>query len=106
MVKRFDVFLVSLDPVSSKDAKNTRPCVILSPDEMNANIAHVIVAPLSSVKTRYPSRVAVDFLNSERLVVLDQLRAVDCERLVKKIGEIDEDSRGAILARLGEFFAA
>ncbi|HVF46868.1 MAG TPA: type II toxin-antitoxin system PemK/MazF family toxin [Pyrinomonadaceae bacterium] len=106
MVKRFDVYLVNLDEVSSKDAKNTRPCVILSPDEMNGNIAHVIVAPLSSGKARYPTRVAIDFLNSERFVVLDQLRAVDRARLVKKIGEIDKETHGVILDRLGELFAA
>jgi len=105
MVKRFDVCLVNLDAVSSKDAKNTRPCVILSPDEMNGHIAHVIVAPLSSGQVRYPTRVAVDFLNGERLVVLDQLRAVDRERLVKKIGEINQDYRPVILDRLREMFA-
>lgn len=106
MVNRFDVYLVNLDAVSSKDAKNTRPCVVVSPDEMNGNIAHVIVAPVSSGKTRYPTRVAVQFLNSERMVVLDQLRAVDRVRLVKKIGEIDNEARAAILDRLKELFAA
>lgn len=105
MVNRFDVFLVNLDPSPSNDAKNTRPGVVVSPDEMNRNVDHVIIAPLASTNTKYPTRVSVEFLNSERMVILDQIRTVDKERLVKKIGEIGESSRGPILERLFELFA-
>ena len=105
MVNRFDVFLVNLDPSPSDSAKNTRPGVVVSPDEVNRNAGHVLVAPLGTTKTKYPTRVPVDFLNSERSVILDQLRAVDKTRLVKKIGEIGEASRDEILDRLGELFA-
>jgi mRNA interferase MazF len=105
MVNRFDVFLINLDSSPSDDPKNTRPGVVVSPDEVNRNVDHVIVAPLASTKAKYPTRVAVEFLNSERLVILDQIRTVDKARLVKKIGEISESSQGSILDRLGEMFA-
>ncbi|CAN5463881.1 type II toxin-antitoxin system PemK/MazF family toxin [soil metagenome] len=105
MVERFDVYLVNLDDEVSKNPRNTRPCVIISPDEMNRNITNVIIAPLSSATAKYPTRVAVNFLNSERMMVLDQLRAVDKERLVKKVGEIDRAVRKTIIDRLQEMFA-
>ena len=105
MVNRFDVFLVNLDSSPSADAKNTRPGVIISPNEANPHLDHVMVAPLASTNAKYPTRVAVEFLNSERFVILDQMRAVDKTRLVKKIGTIAEGSQDAILDRLSEFFA-
>jgi mRNA interferase MazF len=105
MVSRFEVYLVNLDAQVSKDAKNTRPCVIISPDEMNAHLSHVIIAPISSSGGAYPTHVPVDLLNSQRFIVLDQLRAVDAVRLVKKIGDIDKASRKTTLDRLQEFFA-
>ena len=105
MVNRFDVYLVNLDAYISKDAKNTRPCLIVSPDEMNHNLKNVIVAPLSSTTVKYPTRIIVNFLNSERALVLDQIRTVDSARLVKKIGEIDVASRNEILNCLQEIFA-
>lgn len=105
MVARFDVYLVNLDAEPSNDARNTRPCVIISPDEINANIGSVIIAPLSSVSVPYPTRVAIHFLNGERTVVLDQIRTVDKVRLAKKIGEVDKTQRTAILKTLAEIFA-
>jgi mRNA interferase MazF len=105
MVKRFDVFLVNLDSSPSGDAKNTRPGVVISPDEVNRNVAHVLIAPIASTNAKYPTRVAVDFLNSERFVILDQIRAVDKVRLVKKIGEIAGPAQIAIVERLTEMFA-
>ena len=82
MVNRFDVFLVNLDATPSDDAKNTRPGVVISPDESNRNIDHVIIAPVASTNAKYPTRVGVEFLNSERFVILDQMRAVDKARLL------------------------
>ena len=105
MVTRFDVYLVNLDDEPSKDAKNTRPCVVISPDEMNRNIANVIIAPLSAGGSSYPTRVPVNVLNSERLVILDQIRTVDKIRLVKKVGEVDVTERLAILKCLADLFA-
>ena len=105
MVDRFDVYLVNLDDEPSMNAKNTRPCVVVSPNEMNHNIQNVIIAPLSSVTAQYPTRIVVNFLNNERSIVLDQVRTVDKIRLVKKIGEIDSGSQTRTLDRLREMFA-
>ena len=105
MVERFAVYLVNLDVQPSKDAKNTRPCVVISPDELNRNVENVIIAPLSSTKINYPTRVPVEFLNNNRFVILDQIRAVDKTRLVKMIGEIDESFQAALIERLQEIFA-
>ena len=105
MVNRFDVFLVNLDSTPTDAAKNTRPGVVVSPDEMNRNVDHVLIAPLATTNAKYPTRVAVEFLNSERSVILDQLRTVDKARLVKKIGSIAEPAQTAIIERLAELFA-
>lgn len=105
MVNRFDVYLVNLDAIPSTDAKNTRPCVVVSPDELNRNISNVIIAPLSSATAKYPTRINVNFLNSERMIVLDQIRTVDKVRLVKKIGEIETAVQKETLDRLLEMFA-
>ncbi|MFN2501440.1 MAG: type II toxin-antitoxin system PemK/MazF family toxin [Pyrinomonadaceae bacterium] len=104
MVTRFDVYLVNLDAEPTSDAKNTRPCVVVSPDEMNGNISSVMIAPLSAVTANYPTRVNVNFLKNERSIVLDQLRTVDRVRLVKKIGEIEKGVQQEVLLRLREMF--
>ena len=105
MVKRFEIYLLNLDEEVGKHAKNTRPCVVVSPDEMNRNLTTAIVAPISSALANYPTRVPVSVLNSTRSVVLDQLRTVDIERLVQKVGEIDKSARKAMIERLQEIFA-
>ena len=105
MVKRFDLFLLNLDAEVGRQARNTRPCVVISPDEMNRNLSVVIVAPIASDVAELPTRIPVEVLNSTRSVVLDQLRSVDRERLVQKIGELDSASRKAVLERLQEIFA-
>jgi mRNA interferase MazF len=106
MVERFDVYLVNLDAERTKDAKNTRPCIVVSPDEMNHHIQSVIIAPLSAIGPRaYPTRVPVNFLNSERSAVLDQIRAVDKARLVKKVGRVEQAEQLRILKCLADMFA-
>lgn len=105
MVNRFDVYLINIDESLSSDPKNTRPAVVVSPDELNRNVETVIIAPLASTNAKYPTRIEVNFLNADRAVVLDQLRTVDKKRLVKKIGAIDRDVQKTIVARLQELFA-
>lgn len=105
MVKRFDIFLLNLDETISADAKNTRPCVVISPDEMNQHLNFAIIAPVSSVDKNYPTRILFNFLNKERAVVLDQIQTVEKVRLTKKIGEIAPENRKQILEILQEMFA-
>ncbi|MGD9563997.1 MAG: type II toxin-antitoxin system PemK/MazF family toxin [Pyrinomonadaceae bacterium] len=105
MVSRFDVYLINLDDEISTDPKNTRPAVVVSPDELNRNIDTVIIAPLASTNVPYPTRVEVDFLNAKRFVILDQVRTVDKERLVKKIGSLERRAHRDVLDRLEELFA-
>jgi len=105
MVKQFEVYLLNLDELPSTDAKNTRPAVVISPDEMNRNVETAIVAPISSTTAKYPTRVPVEFLNSSRFVILDQIQTVDASRLVKKIGELEETAKDEVAARLIEMFS-
>lgn len=105
MVSRFEVYLVNLDSEPSKDAKNTRPCVVISPNEMNHNVSHVVIAPISASQSNYPTHIPVELLNNKRSIILDQIRTVDKDRLVKKIGEIDRTAQKQTLDCLQEMFA-
>ena len=105
MVNRFDVYLINLDERISTDPKNSRPAVVVSPNELNRNLSTVMIAPISSSNARYPTRVPVDLLNSPRFVILDQLQTIDRDRLVKKIAEIEKDKQGELTERLLELFA-
>ena len=105
MVNRFDVYLINLDERPTDDPKNTRPAVVVSPDELNRNVNTAIVAPLSATKALYPTRIPVSFLNETRYVILDQIQTVDRDRLVKKIGELEPASREHIVEKLQELFA-
>jgi mRNA interferase MazF len=104
VVKRFEVYLVNLDPTVGSEIKKTRPCVIVSPDEMNRHIATVIVAPMTTKGRNYPTRVECAFEGKSGQVVLDQLRTVDKKRLVKKMGRIDKTTQRAVLLALAEMF--
>lgn len=103
--KRFDVHLVSLDPTRGSEIKKTRPCLIISPDEMNRHIRTLIVAPMTTKGRRYPTRVACAFQGKQGQIVLDQIRTVDRSRLVKRLGRIDKATREAVLETLGKLFA-
>ena len=105
-VARSEVYLVNLDPTVGSEIQKTRPCVVVSPDEMNRHIRTVIVAPLTSRGRRYPTRVRVTFEARESLIVLDQIRTVDVSRLVRRLGELDSDTMAAVLTVLGKMFAA
>ena len=104
-VVRFEVFLVSLDPTKGHEIKKTRPCVVISPDEMNRHIGTVIVAPMTSRGRNYPSRVDCIFQGSSGLVVLDQIRTVDKQRLVKRLGRLSNTTSVKVLSVLNEMFS-
>jgi len=105
VVNRFDVYLVNLDPTIGTEIQQTRPCVAISPDEMNRHIATVIVAPMTSRGRPYPSRVPCRFEGKDGQVVLDQIRTVDRVRLTKKLGRVNRQTQEAVLAILAEMFA-
>jgi mRNA interferase MazF len=105
VVSRFEVYLVRLDPTESREIRKTRPCLIISPDEMNRHIGTVIIAPMSTKGRAYPTRVAVRFHRKGGQIVLDQIRTVDKTRLVRRLGKIDEVTAQKVLAILGEMFA-
>ena len=105
VVKRFEVYLVNLDPTVGREIKKTRPCLIVSPDEMNRHIATVIIAPMTTKGRNYPTRVSCDFEGKSGQVVLDQLRTVDRKRLAKKLGKIDKKTQQSVLSTLAEMFA-
>lgn len=104
-VKRFDLFLVNLDPTIGAEMQKTRPCVIVSPNEMNRNIATVIIAPLTSQGKAYPTRIPCHFQGKDGLMVLDQLRTVDKARLVQRLGQLQRGEQQALLVTLAELFA-
>ncbi|MFG6106744.1 type II toxin-antitoxin system PemK/MazF family toxin [Leptothoe sp. EHU-05/26/07-4] len=105
VVNRFDVFLVNLDPTVGSEIQKTRPCVVISPDEMNRYIATVIIAPMTTRGKQYPTRVVCQFQGKNGQIVLDQIRTVDKNRLVEKLGRISEDEQKMLLAILAEMFA-
>jgi len=105
VVTRFDVYLVTLDPTEGYEIKKTRPCVIVSPDEMNRNIQTVIIAPMTKQGRNYPTRVPVTFQDKLGEIVLDQLRTVDKSRLLKKLGKVDKNTGSQILSVLTAIFS-
>jgi mRNA interferase MazF len=104
-INRFEVYLVNLDPTIGSEIQKTRPCLVVSPDEINHNVRTVIVAPLTTRGRPYPTRVPCRFKGKEGQVVLDQIRTVDRSRLIKKLGKIDAKTAAAVLDVLQEMFA-
>jgi mRNA interferase MazF len=105
-VRRGDVFLVSLDPARGGEIRKTRPCIIVSPDELNAYLRTFIVAPLTTGGHPYPFRVPCRFERRAGYVVIDQIRTVDRERLVRRLGKLSPSTLGRVLAILQEMFTA
>lgn len=103
-VRRGDVFLISLDPARGGEIQKTRPCVIVSPDELNTYLRTFIVAPLTTGGHPYPFRVPCRFENRSGYVVIDQIRVVDRERLVRRLGKLSPSTLGRVLAILQEMF--
>lgn len=105
VVKRFDVFLVGLDPTVGSEIQKTRPCLVVSPDEMNENIRTIIVAPMTSATKDYPTRVNCRFRKKTGQIVLDQIRTIDKSRLIKRIGTIDSKAQLDVVSVLQRMFA-
>lgn len=105
VVSRFEVYLVRLDPTQGSEIKKTRPCLVISADEMNHHIRTVIVAPMTTQGRDYPTHVALEFQGKRGQIVLDQIRTVDKSRLVKRLGTIDTGAQEKILRLLAEMFA-
>ncbi len=105
MVNRFDVYLVSLDPTKGSEIKKSRPCVVISPDEVNQVLNTVIIAPMTSTIRHYPTRVQVTFKNKKGEIALDQIRTVDKQRLYKKLGNIHPNSASKVANLLTEMFS-
>ncbi len=105
VVRRFDVYLINLDPTIGSEIQKTRPCLVISPDEMNRNIRTVIIAPITSSQKKYPTRVPCTFRKKQGQIVLDQLRTVDRTRLVQKLGTIDSKAQSDVISVLQRLFA-
>lgn len=105
VIKRFDVYLINLDPTVGSEIRKARPCLVISPDEMNRYISTVIVAPMTTKGRDYPTRVQCTFKGKDGQVVLDQIRTIDKSRLAQKLGKIDEHTQEGVLSILAEMFA-
>ena len=102
---RGEVYLVQLDPTRGREIRKTRPCVVVSPDELNHHLRTVIVAPMTTGGHAYPWRVPCRFQGRAGFVAVDQLRTVDTERLVRRLGRVAPSALGAVLAVLQEMLA-
>jgi mRNA interferase MazF len=100
-----EVWLVALDPTQGSEIQKTRPCLVVSPEEMNRHLRTVVIAPMTTVTRPYPTRVAVRFLGKRGQVALDQLRAVDQQRLVRMLGKVSAKTAQEVSATLLEMFA-
>jgi mRNA interferase MazF len=105
VTERFNIFLVRLDPTTGAETAKTRPCVVVSPDELNRAVSTVIIAPMTTTRRGWPTRVEISFQGKTGEIALDQIRAVDKSRLVKRLGKLDSETTDAVLDTLGELFA-
>jgi mRNA interferase MazF len=105
VANRFDVYLTNLDPTVGSEIQKTRPCLIVSPNEMNKHIRTVIVAPMTTAGKDYPTRVSCTFKKKKGQIVLDQIRTIDKKRLVKKLGTIDPETQLKVITILQRLFS-
>lgn len=105
VLARGDVYLMDLDPTRGSEIRKTRPCLVISPDELNHHLRTVIVAPMTTGGQAYPWRIRCRFRGRAGFVAMDQLRAVDTERLVKRLGRLSPGTFTSVLAVLQEMFA-
>jgi mRNA interferase MazF len=99
-----EVWLLSLDPTQGSEIQKTRPCLVVSPDEINRHLRTVIIAPMTTSERPYPTRVTVTFQSKRGQVALDQIRAVDRQRLVRKLGSVSAKTAQAVSTVLVEMF--
>lgn len=104
MANRFDVWLVDLNPTRGREINKTRPCVVISPDEMSA-LSTVLMAPMTTKGFVFPCRIECQFKGKTGLILLDQIRVIDKSRLVKKLGMISTNTQKKLCACLQELFA-
>lgn len=102
-IKRFDIYLVSLDPTKGSEIKKTRPSVVISPNEMNV-LKTVLIAPMTTKGIHFPTRVPITFQGKKGQIILDQIRAIDKSRLIKKVGSLREPVGMKVLQTLQEMF--
>ena len=105
VIKRFDVYLVNLDPVIGSEIQKTRPCVVISPDEMNRSIASVIIAPMTTQSKDWPTRFVCHFDGKSGQVALDQIKTIDNIRMTKYLGRLNAKEQKAVLRTVIEMFA-
>jgi len=91
VMEQYSICLVNLDPTIGYEIKKTRPCVIISPDEMNQHIATIIIAPMTTKSHAYPTRVPLTFQGKKGWIVLDQIRTIDKKRVIKKLGKLNSN---------------
>ena len=103
-IHRFEVWWVNLEPTKGSEIRKTRPCVIISPDELAA-LKTVIVAPMTSQGFDFPSRISCEFAEKQALILLDQMRAVDKDRLLEKMGILEASAQKKVIGCLLELFA-
>ena len=103
-ISRFEVWLVALDPVRGSEMRKTRPCLVVSPDEMNGWLRTIIVAPMTAGGRAWPSRVPVVFEGRSGEIALDQVRTVDKERLTKRLGSVPDETQRVVSDTLVEMF--
>lgn len=103
-LNQYQIILVNLDPTIGSEIKKTRPCVIISPDEMNKYLQTIIVAPMTSSGKKYPTRIEVKHDNKIGWIVVDQIRTIDKERIIKKIGSLSQSEIFALKSIIKEIF--
>jgi mRNA interferase MazF len=105
VIKRFEIYWVNLDPTVGREIKKTRPAVVISPNEVNNALGTILVAPITSSKRNFPTRIGFELGGNENYIALDQIRAVDKTRLDKKISALNRETAQAVCERLQELFA-
>ncbi len=106
VIQRFDVWMVDLDPAHGSEIRKRRPCLVVSPEEMNRHLRTVLIAPMTTKVRRYPSRVPCRFGGKSSEIALDQMRAIDRERLIEKLGVIGTAAQSGVLSVLAQMLAS
>lgn len=103
-LNQYEIVLVNLDPTIGSEAQKTRPCVILSPNEMNKNIRTVVIAPITSSSKNYPTRIEIKGNSTKGWVMIDQIRTIDKQRIMKNFGKITQNESKKIKEVIRETF--